>query len=109
MQPGAAEDRLEPNAGGCNCALPAGSPQRSLQLWPSQAGGLSWSRRDRQNSASIRMRQTTGPAVLEGFQKRGVVLAQQGAELVGDLMPRWARISSAAPSRARTCVHVLVR
>src|SRR6266508_120322 len=86
MQPGAAEDGLEPNAGGCDSTLSTGSPQRSLQLWPSQAGSLSWSRRDRQNGASIRMRQTTGPAVLEGFQKRGVVLAQQGSELVGDLL-----------------------
>jgi hypothetical protein len=86
MQPRPAEDRLEPNTGGRNPTLPAGSPQRSLQLWPSQAGGLSWSRRDRQDSASIRMRQTTGPTALEGFQKRGVVLAQEGAELVGDLL-----------------------
>ena len=56
MQPGTAEDRLEPNAGGCNSTLPAGAPKRGLQLWTSQAGGLSWSRCERQNSASGRAR-----------------------------------------------------
>jgi hypothetical protein len=86
MQPGAAEDGLEPNAGGSNSALPTGTPQRSLQLWTSQAGRLSWSRCDRQHSTGIRMRQATRTAALEGFHKRGVVLAQQGAELVGDLL-----------------------
>ncbi len=34
------------------------------------------------------MCQSTRPTALEGFQKRGVVLAQQGAELVGDLLVR---------------------
>src|SRR6266511_3795156 len=55
MQPGASEDRLESNAGGSNSTLPAGAPKRGLQLWPSQAGGLSWSRRDCQDGAGIRM------------------------------------------------------
>jgi len=36
MQPGPAEDRLEPNSGGHNPPLPTSAPQRSLQLWPSQ-------------------------------------------------------------------------
>ena len=74
MQPGAAEDRLEPNAGGGNSTLSAGAPQRGLQLWTSQAGGLSWSRRDRQNSASIRMRQTTRTTALKSFDERRIVL-----------------------------------
>ena len=67
MQPGTAEDGLESNAGGANSTLAAGAPKRGLQLLTSQAGGLSRSRRDRQDSASIWMRQTARPTVLEGF------------------------------------------
>jgi hypothetical protein len=86
MQPGPAEDGLEPNTGSCYSALPAGPTQRSTQLWTGQTGGLSWSRRDSQDRTHIWMCQTTGPAVFERLQKRRVVLAQQGAELVGDLL-----------------------
>ena len=72
-----AEDGLEPNAGGGDSTLPTGSPKRGLQLWTSQAGGLSWSRCDRQQRASIRMGQATRPAVLKGFDECRIVLAQQ--------------------------------
>jgi hypothetical protein len=77
MQPGATEDRLEPNAGGRNPALPAGAPKRGLQPWTSQASGLSWSRRDRQDSASIRMCQATRTAALKSFDECRIVLTQQ--------------------------------
>src|SRR5258707_320463 len=77
MQPGAAEDRLEPNAGGGNSTLPTSAPKRGLQLWTSQAGGLSWSRRNCQDGAGIRMRQSTRPAALKSFDECWIVLTQQ--------------------------------
>jgi len=72
-----AEDGLEPNAGGGNPTLPAGSPQRRTQLCTGHASGLSWSRCDGQNDTGIRMRQTTGPSVFERLNKRRVVLLEQ--------------------------------
>jgi len=74
MQPRSAKDRLESNTGGCNPALPAGSPQRSAQLWTGQTVGLSRSRRNCQNGTSIRMRQATGTAVLKSFDECRIVV-----------------------------------
>jgi hypothetical protein len=69
-----AEDRLEPNTGSSDPTLPSGSPQRGIQLWTGQTGGLGRCWRDGKHGTRVRMRQTTGPSVFERLHKRGVVL-----------------------------------
>jgi hypothetical protein len=79
-------DRLEPNSGSGDATLASGSPQRSTQSWPGQAGGLGRCWRDGKNGTRVRMRQTTGPSVFERLHKRRVVLVEQRAELVSNLL-----------------------
>jgi hypothetical protein len=81
-----AEDRLEPNTGRCDPALTTGTPQRSVQLWTGECCGLGRCWSDGKYGANIWMRQTTGPSVFERLHKRRVVLVEQRAELVSNLL-----------------------
>ena len=92
MQPSAAEDQLEALDLDFDVALATTPDERGPQLGAGQPGGAGWGGRSRQDRACVRARQATWSHVLEGLQEGGVVLPEQRAELIGQLLSAPDRI-----------------
>lgn len=86
MSPLVPEDLAEVVALGFDVSLAAGSLESGLDLGAGQPRGPGRGRRRLEELAGLGPAQAVGPGG-EGGQGGGVVLAQQGPELVGELLP----------------------